>query len=58
MATKAYSTFPKAPGQEPQIQMKFSVIPRTLVRGGLTAPQSQPAYSTIPANRVGISWGT
>ena len=31
MAMKEYSTFPKAPGLEPHYQMKFSVLPRTLI---------------------------
>ena len=35
MALKGYSTFPKDPELEPQHQMQFSVIPRTLVGGVL-----------------------
>ena len=31
MATKGYSTFPKAPGLKPHHQMQFSVIPRTII---------------------------
>ena len=57
MATKRYSTFPKAPGLEPRHQMQFSVVSKTLIeREVLLSAEMQLAYSTIPADWATSSW--
>ena len=47
---KGYSTFPKAPGLEPNHQMQFCVIPRKLV--GVGSYCFAEMHSTTQADRV------
>ena len=46
MAMKGYSIFSKAPELEPKHQTHFSVIPRSLVKGGVL-PLSRDAVGVL-----------